>query len=134
VGAGSDQLSEREQRTPQRKVRFYEASRVVLAFGQVQQLLCKCVRRPDLRPYVIKAPQSPQYWEELRRLPALLAEFPRPGIGPLDFRGSIPLGGYQHRPQGRLQAEFLPDEFRRGLQGLEQLDPFREVVACFTIG
>jgi len=62
-----------------------------------------------------------QYLKKLWRIPDLLAKFPSPDISPLDLGNGIPLGGHQHRSQGRLQGEFLPDKLGCVRLGPEQL-------------
>ena len=127
VRAGRGKLSQTEQGRPQRIVGLQEESRVLHALGQAQELLPQLARRLELRPHQIKHPQSPQHREELRGLPHLLAQLPRPGVGLFHFRGRIALGGHQRRAQGELQRQFLLGALGGVRQGLEQLQPLGEV-------
>src|SRR5262249_50859141 len=98
----------------------YKKRRVTLALGQAEELLCQCVRCLLVLPLedieFMEARQDP---EELRGLLHLLAQLPRPGIGPTRFWGSSPPGDCQRSAECNLQDQPLLGLLHRVRQRLE---------------
>src|SRR5215813_2197789 len=108
--------------TRQRAVGLLEESRVLGAMGQAEELLREFPRRPQLPPDQVKVPQSPQHREELRRLPHLLAQLARSGVGVFHFWSRIPLGHCQRLAKGDLQIQLVLEVLSADWQGLERLE------------
>src|SRR5215510_13902829 len=98
-------FSEIVQGHPKHQVCHQEGGWVVLMLGQAKVLRCQLSCDVYLPPYQITLPQAEQYVEELRGFAGLLAEFPRPGIGLLDFWGSHALGRHQRWTKRDLHSE-----------------------------
>ena len=77
------------------------------ALGQAEELLRERTRRPQLPPDQVKVPQSPQHREEPRRLPHLLAQRVRSGVGVFHFWSRVPLGHRQCLTKGDLQVQLV---------------------------
>src|SRR5712692_3900202 len=133
VVLGGSQLSKPEQGGPQPSVGPHEESRVLYMLGQTEELLRQFMRRLELSPVQIKQREYHQHREELRSLPQLLAQLPRPGDGFFHFRGHIAFEGAQWDTKGHLQREFLLDTFSSIRQGLEQLQRLGEMTDCFAV-
>ena len=65
VGAGKDELSKPDEGIPKSTVTLQEECRILLAFGQGEELLCQLTCRLQVSSYLIKSPQTKQHWEDL---------------------------------------------------------------------
>src|SRR5262245_38630797 len=82
----------------------------------------------------MRIPQAPQYPEELRGLPSLLTQLPGPAVGVSYFWSRLALGGGEGLPEGDLHVQLTSGALSSVWQGLEHLQPFREVTDGFHIG
>src|ERR1700722_9841011 len=67
-------------------------------------------------------PQPVQEWKELREFAKLLAEFPSPRVGALDFRSGPTFNRHQCGAGSQLEREFPTISFRRLGQFAKQLE------------
>src|SRR5215813_12855551 len=113
--------------TRQRAVGLLEESRVLGALGQGEELLREFSRRPQLPPDQVKVPQSSQHREELWRLPHLLAQLARSGVGVSHFWSRIPLSHRQRLTKGDLQVQLMLEALGAAGQGREHLESLGEM-------
>ena len=82
----------------------------------------------------IKLPQAPQHRDELRRLPDLLAQLPRPGVDLPHFRGGKTLSGPQRHTQRGVQREFVLRALGGVRQRREDFQPCGQMPNRFQVG
>jgi hypothetical protein len=93
VGAGRHEFAEPIADLSQGPVGLEEQRRIMGALRQGQEVLGQLAGGPEIPAVIIIQVQTVGYREALGRVPHLLAQGVRPGIGPFDFRGGPPLGG-----------------------------------------
>ncbi len=134
VGSGSGQFTLPKYGLAHGPMRLQKGGRVLLALGETEELLGEFARRLQLPARLIKQPEAPEHWEELRGLPDLPAERSCPGVDTLDFRRSKALDGHQRATEGGLQGEFVLRTLGGVREGREQLQPLAEVADGFHVG
>src|SRR5262245_30225418 len=134
VSLGRGELSKIEQDRPQRMPGLQEERGVLGTLGQAEELFPQLTGPRVLRPPKMKRKQSHEHREELRRLPHLLTELPRPGVDSLYFWNRKAFGVHQGRAQDNLQGELLLDTLGGIRQGLEQLQGSGQVTNGLRIG
>src|SRR5262249_34984798 len=82
---------------------------------------------PEPSRRVMKTDQSLQRREVLCMVLQLTTEFERPTVELFHFRGCLALDNHQWRAQGQVQPQLLLEAPWRVRQGLEELQPLREV-------
>ena len=89
VRSGRGQLPKPEQGCPQRMVGLQRRAGSCTRWARLRSCSASSRAVCNSPRIMIKNPQSPQHWEELRCLAHLLAQLPRPGVGSFHFWGSI---------------------------------------------
>src|SRR5262245_15506955 len=89
---GSRQLTKPQQALAHLPVTGHKERWGTLVLSQAEELLCQLVPHLVLRLLYIEVIEPHQRRKELRALPHLLAQLPRPAIGLSRFRGRKPLG------------------------------------------
>src|SRR5262249_9185987 len=121
VRVGCRQLTKPEQALAHLPVTDHKERRVTLALGHAEDLLCQLLRRLVLALLYIEFMKSRQRHKELRGLPHLLAQLPRPYIDLSRFWRPTPLRGPNRFAERDLQGQFSLRALDGVRQRLEQL-------------
>src|SRR4029453_2552789 len=92
-----------------------------------EEVLSQRLRPSEFRAAQCKIPKSPEYRQQLRGIPDVLAQLVRACIGYFDLGGSIAPGSTQRLAEGNLHAELLLGALRGVWDGPEHLQPLAEV-------
>jgi hypothetical protein len=108
--------------------------RVGLGLGQAEQLLCELVRRLHLSSRQIIRHQPPQHRKELRGVAHLLTQLAGTGVGVRHVGGALSLDRHQGWTESDLQIQLTLGVFGALWQGLQDVQPSRQMFDRFHIG
>ena len=131
--AGGRERAKPERRQPEGIVGDDRERRVIGTLREAQQGFAELARRMQLRPCIIKPPQTKQHRDQLWRLAHLLTQDVCLGVGVLHLRRCVPFGYLQSSAEGDVQGQGVLGTRRRLWQDLEQLDPGGEVADGFQM-
>ena len=134
MGPGGEEVRPIARHRPHDKMPLHREPRVGLALHQIEEPLRQRACGSHLPLGHMKLRQSPEYSNELRRLPHLLAQGIGPGVDVAYVRGSHPLRCPQQLPQGELQREFVPGALGALGQGGQQREAFAQGGGRFVMG
>ena len=107
---------------------------VVLALGQVKELLRYSLRCLVFRPCEMEHTQRIQHRKPLQGLPRLLTQRRSPREDGCHLGCRVALGGFQHQDKGRQEVQLVLVARERLGHGSEHLQPCGKVRVCLDIG